>query len=68
MFNRKLEMRVVKDKNPTKEPVTFDQTFEGKTEIIGDTIDKLIRKAGLFCLGFIVLDTTRQVLVAKASK
>lgn len=69
MFNRALEMKLVKkNKNETEPSSQKDVHFEGKAAIIGYYFERCIKKAGSIALAYVLLDTGRQVLIAKALK
>lgn len=67
MFNRALQVKVVKTKKTETNP-DRPETYEEKVAVINNSIDRAIRKIGMFAIGYIVLDTFRQVLVASANK
>lgn len=67
MFNRELQMKVVKTNKKQDTPAdTTDVTIEGKVAIVTYTIDRVFRKIGIAVCAYVVLDTLRQVLVASA--
>lgn len=69
MFNRVLEMKMVKKDKKTTPPVNqFDVTLEGKTAIIADAADRIVKKVTIGAVAYVALDTARQVLVALARK
>lgn len=69
MKKRALQVRFVKTTDENQEqPAQNDRQFEDSVEVINKSIDRMIRKVGLFAIGFVVLDTARQVLVAKANQ
>ena len=64
-----MQVRFVKNKKHEETPAsTKETTVEGIAAIAGYTIDRGIKKIGMFCIGYVVLDTVRQVLVAQATK
>lgn len=66
--NRTLAVKVVKDEKEKEPEVTCcHRTFEEKTENVRDNLENLGRKVFLGICIYIVLDTYRQVSVAKAS-
>jgi len=68
MFDRALEMKVVKKTKDTAEgTISTDLSFDEKTKIIGRQIDKTVLKIGIVVSLYVVLDTVRQVLVTKAN-
>lgn len=68
MFNRTLHVKLVKTKKET--PVTSVQeiSLEGKVAIIGHYAERAVKKAGQAIVAYVVVDTLRQVIVAKALK
>lgn len=69
MFSRELQVKMVK-KNK-KAPVTPDQSdteLQGKTAIVGFVLERVVEKVGNAVISYVVLDTIRQVLVARASR
>ena len=48
-------------------PVVASQ-IEEHSDQIGDLIDHVVRRVGIFVLGYVVLDTARQMLIASARK
>jgi len=70
MRNRALQVRMVKtDPETTPEPeVTLEKKFDIIASHIAVTSDNLIKRIGLLAIGYVIVDTARQVLVAQASK
>lgn len=69
MFNRALQVKMVHTKKNETEPVDTSQSyFEKRAEVISKTLDDTMKKVGVFAIGYIVIDTVRQVLVAKANR
>lgn len=68
MFNRSLQVKMVRTPKEAVKADRVDDTYEGPIAIIGYTIDRIVRKAGNVAITYIVLDTLRQVLVAQANK
>lgn len=67
MFNRTIQMKVTKTPKAKSENVNTNETeCEGKTAIIAYTIDRGFRKIGAAVCAYVVLDTMRQVLIARA--
>lgn len=69
MFNRALQVKVIKSKK--EEPLTPTQTdvsFETKVAVLGYYVEKAVAKVGTAAITYVVLDTVRQVMVAKASR
>ncbi len=70
MRNRVLQVKMVKNENKNAAPQT-DQTdshFEGKTAIIGAHLLAAVEKIGKGVIVYVLVDTVRQVAVARASK
>lgn len=69
MFNRALQVKVVptekKDRHASESSESY---FEKRAEVISKTIDSTMRKVGTLAIGYIVVDTVRQVLVARANR
>jgi hypothetical protein len=69
MLNRALQVKMIKtDKSELQSTVLPESNFEDKALVIGLTIDNSIKKVGKFVIGYIIVDTIRQVLVASAKK
>lgn len=68
MFNRVLQVKMVrKPKEQTPTSIT-DSESEGKTAIIANTFTLGFHKAVVGVCAYVLLDTIRQVLVASATK
>lgn len=69
MFNRAIQMRLI---NTTKEEIPktekTDKHFEGKAAIVGYHLERFVLHVGVVGLSYVIVDTVRKVLVAKASK
>lgn len=69
MFNRAIQMRLI---NTNKEEIhtteKTDKQFEGKAAIVGYHLQRFIMQVGVVTISYVVVDTVRKVLVAKASK
>lgn len=68
MFNRKLQVDVVKAKKSA--PVEIEQTgptFEEKAVIVTASVERAIKKVGFAVCAYVLLDTIRKVAVASAS-
>lgn len=69
MFNRTLQVKMVKiDKDPPADPGHYDVTLEGKAAVLGHYSERIIDKIGSAVVSYIVLDTIRQVFVARAKR
>lgn len=69
MFNRALQVKMVNTKKDETEQVETSQSyFEKRAEVISKTLDDTMKKVGMFAIGYVVIDTVRQVLVAKANR
>ena len=69
MFNR--EIRVNWVKKTKEQPKSADETsqeIEGVVAHVAYTVERLAHKIGTAVICYVVVDTVRQVLVAKASK
>lgn len=68
MFNRALQVKMVK--TTKSEPVnnTHDTTIEGIAAHAAYAADRITMKVAATALAYVVLDTVRQVLVAHANK
>ncbi len=70
MLNRALQVKMVKNEKKNSAPQT-DQTdshFEGKAAIIGAHLLTAVEKIGKTVVVFVLVDTIRQVAIAKAQK
>lgn len=69
MFNRALQVKMVNTKKNEPEQVEVSEShFEKRAEVISKTLDDTVRKLGMFAIGYVVIDTFRQVMVARANK
>lgn len=68
MFNRKLEVKVVKAKKEPAQPSQNDVTYEGKVAIIGRTFERCITKVGAVVIFVVAADCVKQVLVEMAKR
>lgn len=69
MLNRVIQLKLVKrSKHENAAPSQTDTNLEGKAAIIGHYLADSIDKIGGVVLTYIILDTIRQMLVAKAQK
>ena len=69
MFNRTLEVKMIKTKkNHAVNPTQPEPQFEAKAATCAQHLDKVLEKAGSAMVTYIVLDTIRKVLVARASR
>ena len=69
MFNREIRVNWVK-KTKTEDVVTEpkEDLFERRAAIVSSSIDKSLRWIGSAVVTYVVVDTVRQILVARASK
>lgn len=68
MFNREIQVKMVKKTKNETEVDTTDSHFEGKAAIISNAVDNGLKRIGIAIVSYVLVDTVRQVLVAKASK
>lgn len=69
MFNRQLQVKLIKSKKEDAAKASqTDHTYEGKGAIFGYYLERAIDKAGRAAITYIVLDTVRQVMVARIQK
>lgn len=69
MFNRALQVKVVKNaKNESEKTDTSDSYFEKRADVISHMIESTMKKAGALAIGYVIIDTARQVLVARANR
>lgn len=66
MFNRTLQLRMVKTTKETQPVSVQEISLEGKVAIIGHYAERALKKAGQIAISYVVVDTMRQVIVAKA--
>ncbi len=67
MFNRVLQVRFVRPRKATTDTDNPNETPNaGAATIIAETTEKVVRKVAMAALGYVVLDTARQVMVAHA--
>lgn len=66
MFKRSLQVKLVKiPKNETL-TVAPEKDFEDIITVIGNVFDKFLYKAAMIALGYVILDTAREVIVNKS--
>jgi len=68
MLNRKVEMRVVKDKKSETQEPQQNRTFAEKAAIIGDISQKIVKGVVSGVALYVCLDTLRQIAVVYAEK
>jgi hypothetical protein len=69
MLNRAIQVKLVKkDKKETTAPGQIDVTLEGKVAIVGHYLGEIVEKIGGAVITYVLVDTFRQVLVARAQK
>jgi hypothetical protein len=69
MFNRTLQVKMVKPSNGENEKA--DATLNNKINVvtaIGNHADRLLKNVGIGVITYVIADTLRQVLIAKAIK
>jgi len=68
LLNRVLQVKMVKPKKATTDTdKTNENLNEGVATIVATTTEKVVRKLAMAALGYVVLDTARQVMVAHAT-
>jgi len=69
MFNRKLQVDVVKAKKAQNAASELPEiSFEDKTEIVVKVVERCIKKIGIAVAAYVVLDTLRKIAVEAASE
>lgn len=68
MFNRTLEMKLVKKNKKETPQVSQTETKFEMVAAIGYHIERTLHKAGMAALAYVVLDTVRQVALAKVNQ
>lgn len=67
MFHKKkLEVKLVKDNKSESVASTSLDKVELVASHIGYTINRVVKTVGVMAIGYVVVDTFRQVLVAQA--
>lgn len=67
--NRKIEIQLKKTKeNENQEPTDTMEDLDEKADLVLHKVERLLVKVGIGIAIFVVLDTGRQVAVAKANK
>jgi hypothetical protein len=64
MFNRKLQVDVVKAKRSAPVAAESGPTFEEKAIIVTASTERVVKKIGYAVCAYVVLDTLRKVAVA----
>lgn len=69
MQKRALQVRLIKT-NKDETPVVSEHTFDlsEKVSVIGDRIDKSFERLGRGVILYVVADTARRVIIARATK
>lgn len=68
MFNRAIQVKMVKnDKKNTTEP-NFEEVISIKFAQASRMMKDITRTIGIAVIGYVVVDTARQMLIAKALK
>lgn len=66
---RQLQVRLVKTPKPeTVTPEVPNTTVQHVVSTLAHTVDKTVRTLGLVAIGYVVLDTVRSVVLAKATQ
>jgi hypothetical protein len=68
MFNRALQVKMVKSSKNEAPPTPTEDKFVSRATFVAYASKSVIQEIGSAVVAYIVLDTIRQVLVAKASK
>lgn len=68
MRNRAIQMRIVNTETNKETTTTFDPHFDKKAETISRMFDKGVERVVVAVVGYVVVDTIRKVVIAKASK
>ncbi|MET0785752.1 MAG: hypothetical protein ABWY25_03525 [Paenisporosarcina sp.] len=69
MFNRKLQVDLVKNKKSQNDgSENSDLDFKAKTAVVVDAVERGVKKIGFAVCVYVVLDTVRKVAVTVASK
>ena len=68
MFNRKLEVKVVKNNKKETALVAQEDLFEKKVAVISNFLTKMFHKAAVAALAYVVLDTAREVILNKTTE
>ncbi len=68
MLNRVLQVKFVKPRKARTDTDNPNETLNARTvTIVAATAEKVVRKVAMAALGYVVLDTARQVMVAHAT-
>lgn len=67
MLNRKLEVKMVKNENENDRPQDKED-FLTKAVYAKEVTKELVKTGGYVMVGYLLLDTFRQVMVEKAKK
>lgn len=67
---RALQLRLVKTKNADAPPQNghVDVTLEGKTAIIGHTVEVIVDKIAHAAVAYVLADTIRKVVIARFTR
>jgi hypothetical protein len=69
MLNRTLQVKLLKtSKEDLAQPTQTSTTYEAKVAVIGNLFERIAAKVGSAVIVYVVVDTVRKVLIAKASK
>lgn len=65
--NRTLHVKMTKDNKPVLTNAPPDPSFEKKVAIISDRIEKIVTKAAVGAVVYVVADTARKVVINKTT-
>ena len=66
--NRAFQVKVVKtDDNVAQDPTVAEDIYINRLAKAKDVAVDIMREGGKLCVGYVVLDTARKVLIAKAT-
>lgn len=68
MFGRHVEVKMVKNSKHSVEPIVAEVAFEKRVTVIGNSIERGLRNVGVVVIGYLILDTVRQVVIESAKK
>lgn len=68
MFNRSLQVKMVKNEKTPVESYQAEARFEDKFAVISKTFEKAMKSIGKAVICYVVVDTARQVVIANATK
>lgn len=68
MFNRALQVKMVKTEKETTTQPNPEDVLEKKLAVISRSFENMALKVGKAVIAYVVADTVRQILVAKATR